>query len=166
MTMTDPDPDPDRIDSRAGFHAAVRAAFDVAATQGCREIWLVDRDFADWPLGEIEVVDHLRRWAHPHRKLTLLASHFDMLARRHPRWVAFRRTWGHVVECRSNTELEPAKMPTLMLAAPLLLLRLADPLRHRGSVSRDPATLLSARETVDAVLQRSEHAFPSTILGV
>jgi hypothetical protein len=154
------------INSRGDFHAAVRHAFEQAALIGCREIWLADPDFADWPLGEPALIDHLRAWAQPHRKLTLLAQTFDAVARRHPRWVDWRRTWSHVVECRTNTELEAGQMPTLFLAPGLLALRLVDPLRYRGSVSHDAATLLRTRETLDEVLQRSSVAFPATVLGV
>lgn len=153
------------IASRGEFHDAVRGAFEQAALIGCREIWLADPDFADWPLGEPAVIDHLRVWAHPHRKLTLLAQNFDAVARRHPRWVDWRRTWSHVVECRTNTELEAGQMPTLLLAPGLLALRLTDPVRYRGSVAHDAATMVRVGEAFDAVLQRSELAFPATILG-
>ena len=50
--------------------------------------------FADWPLNDIEAIASLVRWARPQRRLTLIARHFDDLAVRHPRWVAWRRTWS------------------------------------------------------------------------
>ena len=154
------------ITSRSEFHEAVRSAFAEAAVQGCREIWLCDVDYADWPLSEPAVVDHLTQWAKAYRKLTLIAQHFDEFPRRHSRWVAWRRTWSHVVECRTNAELEAGKMPTMLLAPGLVTVRLIDPVRYRGSVSRSPADAIQARELVDAVLQRSEEAFPVTSLGL
>lgn len=174
MTPPDPtrDPAPDStpdstpIGSRSEFQAAVRDALGEAATVGCRELWLVDVDFADWPLGEPAVVASMRAWARPHRKLVVIAQHYDALARRHPRWVEFRRNWSHVVECHANTELEAGKFPCLLYAPERLLLRRFDPARHRGSVVRDAASLVRARETLDAVLQRSTLAFPATVLGV
>lgn len=154
------------ITTRGEFQAALRGAFAEAAQTGCREMWLTDVDFADWPLGEPDVIENLRTWARPHRKLTLLAQNFDTVARRHPRWVDWRRMWSHVVECRSNTELEAGQMPTLLLATGLVSVRLADPLRFRGSVSHDAASLLRAREAIAAVLDRSNPDFPATVLGV
>jgi peptidyl-tRNA hydrolase len=154
------------ITSRGEFHAALRSAFAEAASTGCREIWLCDSDFADWPLSERAVVDNLTQWAQAHRKLTLLAQNFDEIVRRHARWVEWRRQWSHVVECRTNTELEAGQMPTLLLMPGLITVRLVDAVHHRGSVSRAPADAIHGRESLDAVLQRSTEAFPVTTLGI
>jgi len=154
------------IASRGEFHAALRAAFAEVANVGCREIWLSDTDFADWPLNERAIVESLTQWAQAHRKLTMLAQTFDEVVRRHGRWIEWRRQWSHVVECRTNTELEAGEMPTMMLAPGLLTLRLVDPIRYRGSVSRHAADAIQARESIDAVLQRSAETFPVTNLGL
>jgi hypothetical protein len=154
------------ITSRSEFHQAVRTAFAEAAAEGCREIWLVDIDYADWPLNEPELIDHLTQWARAYRKLTLIARSFDEVPRRHSRWVTWRRSWSHIVECRANIELEAGKMPTMLLAPGLVTVRLVDPIRYRGSVSRDAADAIRGRELIDAVLQRSEEAFPVTSLGL
>lgn len=154
------------ITSRSEFHGALRAALTNAADQGCREIWLCDLDFADWPLSEPAVIETLTRWAKSHRKLHLLAQHYDEFPRRHARWVTWRRTWSHIVECRANTELEAGKMPTMLLAPGLVTVRLVDPVRYRGSASTKTADAIEAREVIDAVLQRSEEAFPVTSLGI
>ncbi|MEO6407697.1 MAG: hypothetical protein ABIO45_02985 [Burkholderiaceae bacterium] len=155
-----------RIASRGDFHSAVRHAISQAAETGCRELWWSDADFADWPISEPAVLEDLRRWARPHRKLVLLAQGFDAVARRHPRWVDFRRAWSHVVECRGIDELDAGPMPSVLLASGLLVLRLADPVRWRGSVSRDAAVMAQTREQLASMSQRSTLAFPSTVLGV
>jgi hypothetical protein len=154
------------IRSRSEFHAALRAAFAAAADAGCREIWLCDDDYADWPLGERAVIDDLTRWAESHRCLTVIARHFDTVTRRHARWVEWRRTWAHVVQCRSNDELEAGQMPTLLLAPGATSVRLVDRVNYRGSVSRLAADAVLWRETIDAVLQRSAETFPATTLGL
>lgn len=154
------------ITSRSEFHIAVRDAFAEAAGVGCRELLLCDAGFADWPLGERAVVEHLAQWASSHRRLTLLAEDFSELARRHPRWVEWRQTWAHVVHCRTNTELEPGQMPTILLAPGLLSVRLSDPIHHRGQRSHDAAEGLRCRELFDAVLQRSEEGFPASTTGL
>jgi len=154
------------IESRSEFHAALRASFAQAATEGCREIWLADEDFADWPLNDRAVVDHLTQWAAAHRRLTVLARHFDEVVRRHARWVAWRRQWSHVVQCCTNAELEAGQMPTLLLAPGLVSVRLFDPVRHRGVATDASADALRWREDLDAVLQRSAEGFPATTLGL
>lgn len=154
------------ITSRSEFHAALRSALAEAASVGCRELWLCDADFADWPLGERAVVDSLAQWAGSHRSLTLIARSFDEVARRHARWIEWRRQWSHVVHCRANAELEAGQMPSVLLAAGLSCVYLVDPVHHRGRFSHDAADGIRCREMIDAVLQRSEEAFPVTTTGL
>ena len=154
------------LSSRGEFHDALRAAFAQAASLGCREIWLCDNDFSDWPLGEVAVVEHLTRWAMSHRKLTVLARHYDDVVTRHPRWVAFRRQWSHVVECRSLEEAELGAIPSMFLAPGVVTVRLFDAENYRASVSSEVADAVRAKEALDAVLQRSSEAFPASTLGL
>ena len=154
------------LSSRSEFHEALRTAFDRVAAQGCREIWLCDPDFADWPLGEIAVVDSLTRWALAHRKLVVLAQHYDEIVRKHPRWVTWRRQWSHVVECRAIEEVEPGAMPSMFLAPGVVTVRLFDPENYRASVSTAAADAVRAKEALDVVLQRSNEAFAATTLGL
>src|SRR6185369_16389707 len=125
------------IDSRSDFHDALRAAFAEAAQVGCREIWIADENFADWPLNERQVVEHLTQWAQSHRRFIVVARNFDEVARRHARWVDWRRQWSHVVQCRTNNDLEAGQMPTLLLAPGLTSVRLFDAIHHRGVASRE-----------------------------
>jgi hypothetical protein len=154
------------ITTRSEFHDALRNAFEQAAEQGSLEIWLSDDTFADWPLGERAVIDSLTRWAASSRKLVLIARTFDELARRHSRWVIWRRQWSHIVSCRSNAELETGEFPTLLIASETVTVRLADSIHHRGRVSHDMADEIRCKEVIDAVLQRSEEAFPATTTGL
>jgi hypothetical protein len=154
------------ITSRSEFHAALRSALAEAAAVGCRELWLCDNDFADWPLGERQVVDSFAQWAGSHRRLTLIASSFDEVARRHARWNEWRRQWSHIVHCRSNAELESGEMPSVLLASELLSVNLVDPVHYRGRFSHDAADGVLCRELIDAVLQRSEEAYPVTTTGL
>ena len=154
------------IESRTDFQNAVRGAFAEAALVGCREIWLVDDDFADWPLGERAVVDDLTHWASAHRSFTVVARSFDAIARHQVRWVNWRRQFSHVVHCRSNSDLEAGQMPTILLVPGLLSVRLHDRVHYRGVATRERADEVQWREEIDAVLQRSEEAFPATSLGL
>lgn len=159
-------PDASPFLGREAFREVVRELLAEAAAEGWRELWLCDADFAHWPLGEPGVIDSLTRWAGAQRRLTVLALHYDELGRRHPRWVLWRRQWAHVVHCRALQELAADDVPSLLYAPDRACMRLFDPLRHRGSVSRLPPDILQAREQVDVISQRSVEAFPATTLGL
>ena len=154
------------IESRTDFQNAVRGALAEAALVGCREIWLVDDDFSDWPLGERAVVDDLTHWAAMHRSFTVVARSFDEIARHQARWVTWRRQFSHVVHCRTNNDLEGGQMPCILLIPGLMSVRLHDRVHYRGVASREVGDAVQWRELVDAVLQRSEEAFPATTLGL
>ena len=154
------------ITSRSEFHDALRAALADAANHGARELWLCDNDYADWPLGERAVVESFAQWAASSRRLTLVARHFDDVARRHPRWVEWRRTWSHIVTCRTNTEVASGEFPTVLVAVGTVTVRLSDTVHHRGRIAHDKCEELRCKEMIDAVLQRSEEAFPASVTGL
>lgn len=154
------------ITTQREFQDELRNAFSQAAAAGAREIWLSDPDFADWPLGERAVVEDLTRWAHSRRRLTMLAQTFDEILRRHGRWTEWRRQWSHVVDCRTNRELEAVQIPTICLVPEVVSVRLVDPVEYRGIASIEVADAVACREAIDAVLQRSAEAFPATTLGL
>jgi hypothetical protein len=154
------------ITTRLEFHDALREALADMALTGCREAWMCDENFADWPLNEGAVVEHFSQWAQSHRKLVVVARHFDEVSRRHPRWADWRRQWSHIVECRAFQDAEAGEIPTLLLADGLVSVRLFDPLTHRGALSRERADFVRYRELADAVSQRAVESFPPTILGL
>lgn len=155
------------LSSRGECQEAFRLAFAEAARLGCRELWLCDVDYADWPLSERAVIDSLSQWAYSHRRLTMLAASYDEIVRRHARWVDWRRQWSHVVDCRTlDDRIEASQIPTLLLAPGIVTLRIFDTVHHRGSVSHDPADAIRCRELVDELMQQSSEAFPATTLGL
>lgn len=155
-----------QIGSRKEFHEAIRASLEQAADSGASEICLVDADFEDWPLNERAVVETLARWAASRRRLLLFAHSFEALPRTAPRFTEWRRQWSHIVQCRSDPDLEAQQVPTLLLVPDELALRLMDPVRYRGTLSGRATDLVEAREAIDALLQRSVEAFPPTTLGL
>jgi len=154
------------ITSRAEFLDAVRASFALAAHEGAREILLVDADFADWPLNERAVIDSLAAWVDSRRSLMLFGHSFDEIARRHPRFVEWRRQWAHAVRCRNDPELEAAQLPTILLAPGVTCVRIVDRVPHRGTASNRAVDMAECQEAIDALLQRSVEAFPVTALGL
>jgi hypothetical protein len=157
---------PASIDSRASWHAALRDALRASADAGVMQLWCCDTDFADWPMGEPAWIETLTQWAGAHRRLTLLAADYSLVPARYPRWVAWRRSWTHVVQCLEVCEEDVARVPSLLFAPELLAVRLHDPVQHRGRVYRLPIELLHSRELIDALSQRASEAFPVTTLGL
>lgn len=154
------------IDSRAAHGAALRALLLEAAQAGTPELYLCDRDFAAWPLGERDVVEAFAAWVGARRRLTLLAADFGPLSLRAPRWHAWRRQWSHVVQCLAVHEELAGRVPSLLFAPGLAALRLYDAERWRGRVHREPAELVACRECCDALMQRAEESLPVTTLGL
>ena len=74
-------------------------------------------DYADWPLHEVAVVDALRAWAVGRRRpcVRMLGRDFDALIRFAPRFVAWRRQFGHLIECRALPETVAAPDECLLL---------------------------------------------------
>ncbi len=158
------------FDTRTDFQAAIREAFASLAESACNDVVICDTDFADWPLGEISVIDSLTRWVQPHRKFTVYAQNFDEALRRHARWVTWRRQFAHAVECRVVEPLEQGRMPSLFTArageVAGMTVRLFDASRYRGSLSADARDAVLAREQIDAISQRSAEGLPATTLGL
>jgi hypothetical protein len=156
----------DSIGSRAAHAAALRALIEEAAQAGSAELWMCDRDFADWPLGERGFVAALEAWVNSRRRLTLLAADFGVLALRAPRWHAWRRNWSHAVQCLQVHEELAGRVPSLLFVPGLAAVRLYDAERVRGRVHREPAELVACREACDALMQRAEESLPVTTLGL
>jgi hypothetical protein len=154
------------VATRGEYLEALRALIAEAADVGAREVFLCDPDFADWPLNEPAVIDHLARWAAPRRRITLIAQHYDEVVRRHPRFVQWRQVWGHLVDARIPEELKASDHPTLLLVEEVASLRLLDRRHWRAAISRDGAQLRLCRDELDAISQRSNPGFASRTLGL
>ncbi len=154
-----------RFAGREAFVRNVREALACAADEGWRELVLVDTDFADWPLHEREVAESLRRWAKAGRRFVMLARSFDAVRRDKPRFVTWRGTWDHLVECRVARGADRADFPSLMWS-PAWALRRLDLQRSTGVSSEDPRMRVDVREVIDELLLNSTPGFPASILGL
>lgn len=155
-----------QFESRSEFQQALRDAFAEVARHGGRELWLCDRDLAEWPVGERAVIESLTQWAYAHRRLVVLAANFDEVVRRHARWLEWRVHWSHIVECRTVHEDEAPQMPSLLFAPGCIGVRRLDERLYRGRVYREGSDLARCQELIEAVAQRSIEAFPVTTLGL
>jgi uncharacterized protein with von Willebrand factor type A (vWA) domain len=156
------------ISGRQAFVQTLREALQLAAAEGCRELWALDTDFALWPLSEPEVLAALKQWALPHRKLRLLAAQYEDLRRLHPRFVDWRRRWDHVVEARQfqAEDLAGGALQGLLLAPGRFSLRLFEAVQARAAYSVRTADEIAAREWFDAIWQRSSESFSASVLGL
>jgi hypothetical protein len=154
-----------RFEGYESFREQVRATLARAAEQGWREVILCGADFLDWPLGERTVVESLTAWAQTGTRLTLLARHFNEVARQHPRWVNWRRTWGHKVECRACAKADAFDLSSAIWTPAWFVLR-NDLVRHAGLAGADPGWRTVLEQQLQDWLGRSASAFPVTTLGL
>lgn len=155
------------ITSRAEFAAAVKWGLQAAAAQGARQIVFCDADFAVWPLDDQHLIDGLGRWLRqPQRRLVLLASSFDDVPLRCPRFNAWRRDWAHAIASFQAPSDLQGKLPSLLLADKGVSVQLIDAVYWRGRASLDRRRASQWSEEIDVVLQRSEAAFGVQTLGL
>ncbi len=160
------DPSYSLITTRSAFQEALRSALLSLRTLSCRQVFLSDLDFADWPLSDPEVIDALGQWAASHRSLTLLASHFDAFPRHHARWINWRQPWSHIVSCQVADEADVPQLLTQLFIPGQVVIRLVERSAFRGSVARGEGDLAQAEEGLASILQRSQASFPATTLGL
>lgn len=151
-----------RFAGRSEFTELVRQSFAAAAAQGWREIILCDATFEDWPLGERVVAQSLHDWAASGRKLTMLAQDYAEVIRRHARFVTWRRTWSHIVECRGHAS---GDLPSVFWSPGWAFERL-DLVHSTGVAGSEAARRVALRERLAEKLLRSSPAFPATTLGI
>lgn len=154
-----------RFSGRDEFAGLIRLALATAAAQGWREIILCDPDFEDWPLGERAVAQALNDWSKTGRKLTMLAENYDALVRRHARFVTWRRTWAHIVECHQGQVAQPDSLLSALWSPGWVVERL-DLLRCSGIAGSEAARRVALTERLNEVLQHSSPAFPASTLGL
>lgn len=154
-----------RFSGPGEFAALVRDALATAAAQGWRELFLCDADFSDWPLGERAVVQSLNDWAEAGRKFTMLAVSYDDVYRRHARFVTWRKTWSHLVECRVCRAGHKNDLPSV-LWSPVWAFQRLDPVRSVGFAGSDAARRTLMREQLSEQLLNSSPGFAATTLGL
>ena len=154
-----------RFSGPAEFAELIRLAIATAAVQGWREITLSDSTFEDWPLGERVVSQALNDWSKSGRKLTMLAKNYDGVLRRHARFTSWRRTWAHIVDCRSNSVIAADDFPSA-LWSPVWVFQRLDLKHCAGIAGQEAARRVALREKLDDCLRRSSPAFPATTLGI
>lgn len=147
------------------FAQLVRDALAACALRGWREMVWSDANFEDWPLREKAVVDSLDMWAQSGRKLTMLAHSFSSIAKYQPRFVRWRGTWDHIVECRVCKHIDASEFPSA-LWSPQWVMRRQDLVRSTGIAGSEPQRRVLLKEKLEEVQRNSSPGFPATILGL
>ncbi len=154
-----------RFSGPTAFAQLVRDALGCAARDGWKEIVLSDATFEDWPLRERSVVESLQAWAASGRHLIMLATRYDEVIRHHPRFVTWRKTWGHIIDCRVCRVAAPADFPSALWSREWFLHRI-DPQRSTGVCGTERERSAALREVVDEKIRNSSPGFPTSTLGL
>ncbi|MEO8120290.1 MAG: hypothetical protein ABI606_13360 [Rhodoferax sp.] len=154
-----------RFSGREAFEQLVRAALDRAASDGWQEIILSDASFEDWPLHERSVLESLHAWSRTGRRVTMLATRYDEVMRKHARFVSWRKTWGHIIDCRVCRVATPIDFPSAIWSRTWFMHRL-DPQRSIGVCGYDPERGVQLKELLDEKVRNSTPGFPASTLGL
>jgi len=159
------------IEGRGAFVQAIKDLLGEAAAGTWTDLYFCAPQFEDWPLGDSDVVDALVRWSRlgGARHCQFIAGHYEQWPAHHPRWVQWRRTWSHLVNCWQPEEEMADHLPSmLLLSGPRrsLLLELTNNHYQTGWLTRTGSRLGAARQEIDAILQRSVPGFSATVLGL
>lgn len=149
----------------AEFAQTIRDALERAANEGWPLMVWSDPDFEDWPLGERLVVESLQAWARSGRQLILLAHRYDAMVRYKPRFVSWRKTWDHIIECRVCKNLDAGEVPSALWSSHWALRRL-DVERIKGQAGLEPASRVMLKELLDECRRQSAPGFPASVLGL
>ena len=154
-----------RFSGHAAFEQLVRDALSCAALEGWQEIILSDATFLDWPLRERAVLESLQAWSKSGRHMILLATRFDEIIRHHARFVMWRKTWDHIIDCRVCSVADPAAFPSAIWSRNWALQRL-DCLHSNGVCADDRERNVQLRELLAEKIRISAPGFPASTLGL
>ena len=147
------------------FAQTIRAALARAAQEGWPAMVWSDASFEEWPLGERVVSESLQAWAGSGRHLVMLAHSYDSVLRYQPRFVTWRKTWDHIIECRVCKTVDASEMPSA-LWSPHWAMRRLDLVRSTGVADLEPARRVLLKEELDECRRQSSPGFSATTLGL
>jgi hypothetical protein len=147
------------------FAQIVREAVACAAREGWSTMVWSDANFEAWPLGERTVVESLQAWSRSGRQLVMLAHNYDTVIRYQPRFVTWRKTWDHLIECRLCKNLDASEVPSAFWS-PNWAMRRLDLVRCTGVAALEPARRVLLKEELDECRRQSSPGFSATILGL
>lgn len=154
-----------RLQGRSVFVQAVRDTLQVAAREGWNELIVCDANFADWPLGERAVVEALQAWSRGGRRFVMLAADYSGLPRQHARFVKWRQTWDHIIECRVCRATDALAFPSIFWS-PAWVMQRIDIERDVLVCDREAGRRITLRQLLDECRRDSAPGFPASVLGL
>lgn len=149
----------------ASFQAVVRQVFALAAPRAWQKIVICDPNYEAWPLGEAQLVDDLKAWSSRGRELVMLAHRFDWVQARQARYVEWRKTWSHIVNCCVLATNDCEATQTLIWT-PEWALQMQDAERFACVSSENPRFRSELASKLTGFAQRGRPGFPVTVLGL
>jgi hypothetical protein len=155
------------FDSRAAFHEALQDAL----TKAQREVWIADRDFADWPLNSAPFAAALQAFLRQSaaNRLMLLVQHVEHMAAGAPRFLDVVKPHAVNAQCRVVPTHAAAKFGeacSMMIVDRSLLVRRFHRDHPRGAASFDPAAARPWLDQFETIWEESAPALASTTLGL
>jgi hypothetical protein len=147
------------------FAQIVRAALALAAQEGWQTMVWSDPSFEEWPLSERAVTESLQAWAGSGRQLVMLAHSYTSVVRYQARFVTWRRTWDHIIDCRVCKTIDASEMPSA-LWSPHWGMRRLDLVRSTGVADLEPARRVLLKEELDECRRQSSPGFSASTLGL
>lgn len=155
------------FDTRAAFGIALQDALERAE----REVWMADRDFADWPLARPEFATALQgflRRSAAHR-LNLLTLDPDRVTNAAPRFLAVLRAHAQNAQCRlvpSHAASRFGEACSMLIADRTLVVRRFHRDHLRGETAFDPAAARPWLDQFETLWEESSPVLASTTLGL
>lgn len=154
-----------RLQGRTVFQQAVRDALLQAVREGWNEIIVCDANFADWPLGERAVADALQAWSRGGRRFVMLAMSYEGIPRWHARFVKWRQTWDHIIECRVCRGSDALGFPSVFWSPSWVMQRI-DIEQDVLLCDHEAARRVGLRQLLDECRRDSTPGFPASVLGL
>lgn len=154
-----------RLQGRSVFTQALRDALQAAAREGWNELILCDAHYADWPLGERAVVESLQAWSRGGRRFVMLGMDYAGVMRRHARFVKWRQTWDHIIECRVCRSGDALAFPSA-LWTPAWVMQRIDSERDVLLCDNAAPQRVELRQLLDEWRRDSTPGFPASVLGL
>lgn len=155
------------FDTRAAFATHLHDAMGRAQS----ELWLADRDFADWPLDAADFTEGLQtflRGSAAHH-LRVLVVDVDRIGRQAPRFMAVLKNHASNAQCRAVPPHAASRFGeacSMLIADRSLLVRRFHRDQPRGAAELDPSEARRWLDQFEMLWEESTPALASTTLGL
>ncbi len=155
------------FDTRAAFADHLQDALERAQ----REVWMTDRDFADWPLAQPAFATALQSFLRVSaaNRMRLLTLDADRIPSQAPRFMQVLKSHASSAQCRVVPPHAAARFGeacSMLIADRSLLVRRFHRDRPRGAAEFDPAAARPWLDQFETVWEESSPALTSTTLGL